>query len=530
MENKNNMDFLIKIKPSSKINKIVSRCIKLLKKFNIELKLSSIGNAILKLLKIIDIIQNKIQVIIYHKFSTVYDKVIENNIIIDCYINLKLDIILTPKNEINEAKIYREKSRYNDQKYSMARLQERSMYLLNNIRKENMNNNDIVIIYKKNKNEKQIQIFGSKFAENNKDKCKIVYEKENEFIYDNNCEIKLQDTFQSDKDIIIRLKGISKIKDMSYMFYFCNSLEYLPNIYKFNTSNVIDMSYLFFNCSSLKYLNNISKWDTSNVTNMSHMFYYCTSLSSISDISIWNTSNVTNMSYMFYFCKLLKCLPDISKWNLSKVNNMNYMFCCCESLSSFPRLSNDLFNEYKLKLSNESLISCCSYLKERRLLNIIKYSKKMQILLNKTLYNYQYYYFLYLIHLFNNFIKRNLYISYDFDSKEITIEKDHTNLISYINEQLEQFNNFEFKNYQKEISIYNKLIKKFDEKLIFESYINILSDKIKKMTFKFSNSKVKKNPYYDGYFFCSEKDYIMKGNEFEHLKYISNSLEKLKIQ
>ena len=35
---------------------------------------------------------------------------------------------------------------------------------------------------------------------------------------------------------------------------------------------------------------------------MSYMFYGCNSLSSLPDLSKWNTSNVTNMNYMFDGC------------------------------------------------------------------------------------------------------------------------------------------------------------------------------------------------------------------------------------
>ena len=44
------------------------------------------------------------------------------------------------------------------------------------------------------------------------------------------------------------------------------------------------------------------------------MFYNCNSLISLPDISKWNTTNVTTMSYMYCNCRSLKSLPDISKW------------------------------------------------------------------------------------------------------------------------------------------------------------------------------------------------------------------------
>ena len=60
--------------------------------------------------------------------------------------------------------------------------------------------------------------------------------------------------------------------------------------------------------------------------NMSFIFSYCSSLSSLPDISKWNTSNITNISYMFSYFSKLSSLPYISKWNTSNVTNMNYMF------------------------------------------------------------------------------------------------------------------------------------------------------------------------------------------------------------
>jgi surface protein len=62
---------------------------------------------------------------------------------------------------------------------------------------------------------------------------------------------------------------------------------------------------------------------------MSGMFYDCSSLLSLPDISKWDTSNVSDMSCMFSGCKQLLSLPDISKWNTSNVTNMRNMFGAC---------------------------------------------------------------------------------------------------------------------------------------------------------------------------------------------------------
>ena len=41
---------------------------------------------------------------------------------------------------------------------------------------------------------------------------------------------------------------------MSCMFYECSALESLPDISKFDTSNVTLMNHLFYGCNSLKSL------------------------------------------------------------------------------------------------------------------------------------------------------------------------------------------------------------------------------------------------------------------------------------
>ena len=194
--------------------------------------------------------------------------------------------------------------------------------------------NRISLIYNINKEDKVIKIFGEEFVKNNINNCKMIV---------NNKEYKISEKFKIqnyNKDkVIIKLKGINKITNTSYMFYDCTKLYSLPDISKWNTSNVKDMSGIFSNCSSLSSLPDISKWNTSRVNNMSHMFYNCSSLTSLPDISKWNTSNVKDMSAMFRYCSSLSSLPNISKWKTSNVNNVSYMFSDCSSLSSLPYIA-----------------------------------------------------------------------------------------------------------------------------------------------------------------------------------------------
>ena len=93
-------------------------------------------------------------------------------------------------------------------------------------------------------------IKGEDFVKRNKKNCKLIIDgKEQELKEKYSFGI-----FSSKKDILeIKLKGITNITNMSYMFDRCESLSSLPDISKWNTSNVTDMSGMFFGCNeSLK--------------------------------------------------------------------------------------------------------------------------------------------------------------------------------------------------------------------------------------------------------------------------------------
>ena len=188
---------------------------------------------------------------------------------------------------------------------------------------------EIKIIYKINKNENSVRIFGSKFVDHNKDICKIIYNG-NEYELQNEFNLENLDINREDNLLEIKLKGVKNIKDTSSMFSMCKSLISLPDISKLDTSEVTNMSGMFDVCSSLSSLPDISKCNTSKVENMSGIFHKCSSLSSLPDISKWNTSNVRSMNYMFSGCKLLSSLPDISKWNISNETSRENMFESCK--------------------------------------------------------------------------------------------------------------------------------------------------------------------------------------------------------
>ena len=134
---------------------------------------------------------------------------------------------------------------------------------------ESLKNRLHMIYYNKYYNDNIINIFGDKFVVNNKNRCKMIYK---------NKKYELKKDFKNRHNISvlkINLTGILDITNMSYMFHDCSYLESLPDISKWNTSNVNDMSAIFYNCYKLSSLPDISKWNTSNVNNMSEMFCNC---------------------------------------------------------------------------------------------------------------------------------------------------------------------------------------------------------------------------------------------------------------
>ena len=140
---------------------------------------------------------------------------------------------------------------------------------------------------------------------------------------------KLFYNFNNVKQIIgLETWNVSKVTNMSSMFYYCESLTEL-DLSTWNVSKVTNMYDMFYGCSSLKELN-ISTWNVNNVIYMYDMFRFCESLKEL-NLSNWDMSNVTDMSGMFYGCKSLIEL-NISTWNVSNVTNMYDMFDYCNKL------------------------------------------------------------------------------------------------------------------------------------------------------------------------------------------------------
>ena len=205
-------------------------------------------------------------------------------------------------------------------------------------KKKNFNATDLILkaqLFGLKESSSNDKLFGEKFVENNKNLCKII-------IGDKEYELKSFLNKECDevkkKEFEIKLKGISNITDLSFMFCGCLSLDSIQGFSNINTSKITNLSFLFSFCK-ITSIPDISKWDTSNVKYMNHMFLHCFDLKSISDISKWNTSKVINIKGLFTDCYKLQYLPDISKWDTNNIESMNLLFAGCESLKSLPDIS-----------------------------------------------------------------------------------------------------------------------------------------------------------------------------------------------
>ena len=155
------------------------------------------------------------------------------------------------------------------------------------------------------------------------------------------------------------------IETMNNMFNGCSSLKEITFPKSFNTKKVKNMSYMFSNCESLELLN-LSPFNTEEVQNMSGMFDQCESLTEI-NLKSFNTEKVRKMDYMFKNCKKLNSI-NLASFKTKNVFDLTGMFENCISLeildlSSFitfqVSLMDDMFRNCKsLKEINLSFFSC----------------------------------------------------------------------------------------------------------------------------------------------------------------------------
>ena len=188
---------------------------------------------------------------------------------------------------------------------------------------------------------------------NSTDKLNIIAGKKLGIYYLSNA-ITMEHYF-SDNDVnVINITSIdlshfnsTNVNNTACFFKGCKSLKTIifknseeDSLY-FDTSRVKDMSQMFWQCESLESLD-ISSFDTSSVTNMFGLFMECLSLQ-VLDLSNFNTSKVTQINNMF-FGSNLKYL-DISNFNFESMTSSFYLFDVSTTLLSYINIFDIKDNE-----------------------------------------------------------------------------------------------------------------------------------------------------------------------------------------
>ena len=115
-----------------------------------------------------------------------------------------------------------------------------------------------------------IQIFGSKFVDNNKSICKIVCQNK---LYDLPYFVDISNIKTTTLEIT--LFGFQNDINLSHLFSSCKIFLTSIDFSKINLSSINDLSYAFENCTNLLAVPDILKFDMSNITNISNMFEGC---------------------------------------------------------------------------------------------------------------------------------------------------------------------------------------------------------------------------------------------------------------
>ena len=90
------------------------------------------------------------------------------------------------------------------------------------------------------------------------------------------------------------------------------------------------------------------------------MFYGCFSLNYLPDISKWDIDNINNINYIFNRCSSLTFLPDISKWEFEENTKMHFIFNGCLSLSFIPYNFKKNINEINQNQTLYEFINCAN--------------------------------------------------------------------------------------------------------------------------------------------------------------------------
>lgn len=227
------------------------------------------------------------------------------------------------------------------------------------------------LIYLVGKDNEWITLFGSKFVENNKDKCYLIIdnndcELKKKYLFSNkgehNVTIVITDdninfsemfsnysfshrfgTFSTDfNPYLIDISGlknldVSKSKDLRGMFNGCKNIKNFECLKNWNVSNVENLECLFAYCNFTD-VNFLSSWNLMNAIDIGGMFYACEKLNNIEGLKNWNVGNVKYFRDQFHGCKGLINVNALQYWNMSSVIAMNGMFAFCNNLVNMDSL------------------------------------------------------------------------------------------------------------------------------------------------------------------------------------------------
>jgi surface protein len=111
---------------------------------------------------------------------------------------------------------------------------------------------------------------------------------------------------------------VSKVKDMSFMFY--QALNFNQPIGNWDVGNVEVMRGMF--SFTIRFNQPIGNWNVGNVKNMKEMFHGAWDFNQ--SIGNWDVGNVTDMSEMFRSSDEFN--QPIGNWDVSNVTDMSFMF------------------------------------------------------------------------------------------------------------------------------------------------------------------------------------------------------------
>ena len=231
-------------------------------------------------------------------------------------------------------------------------------------------NNCITIFYKpKELFVERIRLFGNKFVEKNRDKCKIIYK---------NKEYKLTEFFENidnnyqdyENQINIKLRILNDIIDMSYMFYECHTLLsfiFLPENDRQNSNPKLnpipspeksnsnsdsleenEIKDMYYGCKKIPMKEDISSVHKSDTSN--HIFKISSSDKNNSQSKYFDPMIII-LSNVFKNCESLMLFTNESRMNFSNIKDKQDQRDKMPILSSFYSVKDEIISS-KIEVNN----------------------------------------------------------------------------------------------------------------------------------------------------------------------------------